>query len=306
MAAPLRIVGILDERLGGIAGALGSVDVRVAPTPLAAAKLMTDLRPDVLVINGLEAWQCELVRRLRPDRRPGTVVVGPRPWCEADEWMEGSRMQEEALARVHIAHERGRARRATARRALVDPLTGLPNRRAVVVDLLAQARRARRQGGVVSLVLIDLDSFKAVNDLQGHAAGDALLRRVGVTLRHATRGSEVCGRIGGDEFAALIAGDREDATDAARRLQEALAGAGIAASVGSATWDRSRSLRDLYRAADACLRDEKRQRHSNPAGPGRKVPARPSSTRVRLPDRGRPREDAARTRAPWGAFGVES
>ncbi len=76
-----------------MAGALGSVDVRVAPTPLAAAKLMTEVRPDVLVINGLETWQCEWFAASGPiaGRAPSSSDRGPGA-RQMNGWMQpGSR-----------------------------------------------------------------------------------------------------------------------------------------------------------------------------------------------------------------------
>lgn len=88
--------------------------------------------------------------------------------------------------------------------AFVDPLTGLPNRRAFDDDLARETSRARRHGHVLSLAVLDVDGLKRTNDELGHDAGDSLLRAVGVVLRAALRNEDVAYRIGGDEFALLL------------------------------------------------------------------------------------------------------
>jgi diguanylate cyclase (GGDEF)-like protein len=84
--------------------------------------------------------------------------------------------------------------------AAVDMLTGLANRRSLLTQLGTEFRRARRYGLPMSLVLLDLDNFKAVNDGHGHLTGDAALSRVGGILRSFARAVDVAGRYGGEEF----------------------------------------------------------------------------------------------------------
>lgn len=88
--------------------------------------------------------------------------------------------------------------------ATQDPLTGLPNRRAFDRVLARELERSSRYGEIFSLAFIDVDGFKALNDSQGHAAGDLLLRRAADTLSDACRASDVAGRLGGDEFAIVM------------------------------------------------------------------------------------------------------
>jgi diguanylate cyclase (GGDEF)-like protein len=87
-----------------------------------------------------------------------------------------------------------------------DPLTGCLNRRGFSERLDAELARAEREGGEVALIQLDLNGFKAVNDVHGHAAGDELLRWVGSTLQALLRESDATGRLGGDEFALLLPG----------------------------------------------------------------------------------------------------
>jgi diguanylate cyclase (GGDEF)-like protein len=85
-----------------------------------------------------------------------------------------------------------------------DALTGLPNRREFDGVLARELERSSRYGEIFSLAFIDVDGFKALNDSQGHAAGDVLLRRAADTIQEACRASDVPGRLGGDEFAVLL------------------------------------------------------------------------------------------------------
>ncbi|MGN6607538.1 MAG: diguanylate cyclase domain-containing protein, partial [Jatrophihabitans sp.] len=104
-----------------------------------------------------------------------------------------------------------------------DVLTGLPNRAAALRATESALHRARRTGVVVALLFIDLDGFKAVNDLLGHAAGDALLREIGLRLRRTIRETDVLGRFGGDEFIAVAAVDSVDGAALADRIRAAVA-----------------------------------------------------------------------------------
>jgi len=145
--------------------------------------------------------------------------------------------------------------------ALTDPLTGLGNRRHFDERLRAELDRADAGPGVVSLVLIDLDAFKDVNDRLGHEAGDELLRGVAGCLR---QGGEAF-RLGGDEFALVLPGRSEADANAVvqavrSRIAPTTAGFGVAAYPdGGAPRD------ELFRTADRALYREKRNR----GGPGR-------------------------------------
>src|SRR5215467_2506735 len=88
--------------------------------------------------------------------------------------------------------------------ASTDVLTGLPNRRAIEEWAHRQLQGAARHGFPIWVVLGDLDSFKEVNDTFGHEAGDMVLRTFADTLRRLTRISDMCGRLGGDEFLIVI------------------------------------------------------------------------------------------------------
>jgi diguanylate cyclase (GGDEF)-like protein len=158
---------------------------------------------------------------------------------------------------------------AAASLATVDALTGLSNRRgfdALGSKLLGVCARRRIQA---TLVYLDLDNFKPINDRLGHDVGDAALREFAEILGQAFRGSDVIARLGGDEFAVLMIGARQG-PPAIDRLAGLLAvrntapGAAYAllASFGVATFDPAalESLADLSTRADAAMYQEKRRR----------------------------------------------
>ena len=150
--------------------------------------------------------------------------------------------------------------------ARTDPLTSLANRRAFVEAAWLELERGRRHGRPLSLLYIDCDDFKLVNDRLGHVAGDALLSSVGATLRQAVRGLDTVARLGGDEFGVLLPEvDRAGAVALAERLRlqlrETLAGRGDAVtfSIGVATFVRPpASVDEMILRADELMYEAKR------------------------------------------------
>jgi diguanylate cyclase (GGDEF)-like protein len=94
--------------------------------------------------------------------------------------------------------------------ALTDPLTGVLNRRGFLEAAERELDRARRYGHAVALAFVDIRGLKAVNDTEGHLAGDQLLRKVTTLLRESARTHDLVGRIGGDELAVLLAEQSAD------------------------------------------------------------------------------------------------
>ena len=107
--------------------------------------------------------------------------------------------------------------------ARTDALTGLKNRRSFDEELHRQFAQRQRQGTVFSLLLIDLDHFKQVNDTHGHPAGDSVLQTVSQLLTKTLREMDLVYRYGGDEFAVICPGSRlREAATAAERIRQAV------------------------------------------------------------------------------------
>lgn len=149
-----------------------------------------------------------------------------------------------------------------------DVLTGALTRRAFITEAEKEIERFRRYGRPASLVLFDIDHFKAINDSLGHASGDEVLSAVGVCCGRNKRTSDAFGRIGGEEFALVLPEtDRDGALQTAERLRALIAGltpAGdprlnVTASFGIAQLSAGhRSTADWLRAADGALYAAKR------------------------------------------------
>jgi diguanylate cyclase (GGDEF)-like protein len=138
-----------------------------------------------------------------------------------------------------------------------DPLTGLSNRMTFGQALDRELARAERDAGVVTLVMLDLDHFKRLNDTKGHQAGDEVLRKTAATLREQQRVYDTAARYGGEEFALIAPGlTAADALATGERIRAAIEsnGAGVTASVGVATYpDQADGGESLIAAADAAL-----------------------------------------------------
>jgi diguanylate cyclase (GGDEF)-like protein len=151
-------------------------------------------------------------------------------------------------------------------RAVLDPLTGLLNRASLESRAAEIEQQARLTDGAVSVVLLDLDRFKRVNDEYGHERGDAVLRDAAYEIRKALRSFELVYRIGGEEFLLLLPGaDLEAGLEVAERVRLAVASArpgdldltlsaGVATGAGAAV-----RYEELFRAADQALLDAKRE-----------------------------------------------
>lgn len=171
------------------------------------------------------------------------------------------------LMQLHAARERERLDALTR----VDALTQLANRRHFDDALHAEWNRARRGGGALALLLVDIDHFKAFNDGLGHPAGDACLREVARTLAAcANRGGDVVARYGGEEFAAILPGaEPADALRVGERMRAAVDALALASpapagrvtvSVGVATTAHpdAADAASFLQAADAALYAAKR------------------------------------------------
>ncbi|MGY1722479.1 putative bifunctional diguanylate cyclase/phosphodiesterase [Blastococcus sp. SYSU DS0533] len=183
----------------------------------------------------------------------------------------GSALREGAVLHLRDVTARRSGQRELERLAYTDYLTGLPNRARFMAALDAAGARAAA-GQPSCVLLVDLDGFKAVNDVAGHEAGDELLTQVAEQLRSGAREQDLVARLGGDEFALLVPGGLDEATGLAERLVLALdrpfrapspdgQGAGprfaVSGSIGLAVLDPAADVSSTVRQADLALRAAK-------------------------------------------------
>jgi diguanylate cyclase len=164
--------------------------------------------------------------------------------------------------------EMRRAERAEAE-AENDVLTGIYNRRGWDRLLAAEESRCRRYGHSASVISVDLDNFKQINDQHGHTKGDAMLVDAARALTAATRDCDVVSRIGGDEFAVLaVQCDEHQCEALVSRINELLSQVNLGGSIGVAKRDPSKSLADAWVQSDQnmylCKRDKKRAQNAPP------------------------------------------
>lgn len=164
---------------------------------------------------------------------------------------------------VFVIESQIRLIRALRHSADRDPVTGLLNRRAWLHEADRAVADAARRGGPLTVVLIDLDQFKAVNDQRGHHAGDQLLRELAAAWQSELRAADVLGRYGGDEFAVLLTGTAQP--DAPHMLDRLTAAHDAPWSAGVTGWEPGDSCDEIIRRADTALyvhKSERRERHS--------------------------------------------
>ncbi len=146
----------------------------------------------------------------------------------ADDYLTKPFHPEELLARVEVGrrlvelHRQVEAKnRLLEELALTDSLTGLPNRRAIDEWAPRQLSGAARHGFLFWVVMADLDNFKSVNDSSGHDAGDKVLKRFAEILKNNSRRSNICGRIGGEEFLFILThADKENVASVVERVRK--------------------------------------------------------------------------------------
>lgn len=176
---------------------------------------------------------------------------------------------------IRYAIERHHLQRSLRDLSLEDELTGLYNRRGFQALAEQQIRQVRRSQGQLTLVYLDLDGLKTINDSQGHRAGDEALVETADILRRSFRDADIVARLGGDEFAVLLLDTRQDGVEIPiARFRENLARANrttergfpISVSFGFAAWDDKEltNLDELIARADEEMYLEKRKRKAGP------------------------------------------
>jgi diguanylate cyclase (GGDEF)-like protein len=213
----------------------------------AAALLLVGVVPNVQVLLGMA---------------PGfpTAAFNALVWPACGTALFAQRQFDQLFRRVFLVQ------RELSNLARHDPLTGLANRRDFMARAEAQCAAARRYGRPLSVLMIDLDHFKAVNDRYGHAAGDDVLRFIAAVFSLKVRSTDVCARVGGEEFAVVLAETGlEGGLQMADRIRQAVASSPVVServahplrvtvSVGvTASATGATSLGALLRDADEAL-----------------------------------------------------
>jgi diguanylate cyclase (GGDEF)-like protein len=188
---------------------------------------------------------------LQLDMPAGAARVHPR----------AVRLTEAVADQAAVAVDRADRSDELHRLAVTDPLTGLANRRRLLIDLAREVARAERFNTALSVAMVDLDRFKRFNDLNGHVAGDRLLREFGGLLAHGCRTTDLAGRYGGEEFLVVLCDTPlEDAEQAVDRLRKMWTDRGNVPtfSAGVAELRAGDTVQSLVERADTALYAAKR------------------------------------------------
>jgi len=228
--------------------------------------ILTDDVPRVSrgATNGNRAEQLDVPLRTET----GTTSV-LRLYSGAEPFDQDARDAAKWIAtQAEIALENAHLHRLVQQQALTDDLTALPNRRRFMTEFRRESQRADRAGTPLSVIVLDIDDFKHVNDTWGHETGDLVLRGLAEALAAATRSVDLAARLGGEEFAVLLPNtDAEGARGVAERIQQDLkdiavpAGTttvGATASFGISSFPDLAALGDLLNDADRSLYEAKR------------------------------------------------
>lgn len=178
------------------------------------------------------------------------------------------------LTALNNIEERQRAHNALHHRAFHDELTGLPNRAMFLEALRRTISNTQRKNSMFSILFIDLDHFKQINDSLGHDIGDQLLQSIASRLRASMREGDIVARLGGDEFVVLIEDldGREDVVQVAQKIREALKPScmlsgqpvNMTLSIGISTYPQDGTeLNQLLKSADAAMYQAKKQGRDN-------------------------------------------
>jgi len=274
----LHTVGLEEDQVEGFASQVG-------PTVKASASAIgrSESRVDRISDHEWNAIRAQLRVRGRTVGMMATGTMGDRIFNASDLLFMAA-----VADQVAVALDRARQFSNEAR---TDHLTGLANRREFERVMEREVALSERHGRRLSVMMIDLDNLKRINDRQGHRAGDGALRIVAQQLQRVVRASDVCARVGGDEFAvAMPETSIERARDVAARLRTAIRQVGLSAksadqvavSIGVAAWRPGQDWQAVYQVADADLYEDKR-RHK---AARRWVEPEPKRPAIRLLGRG--------------------
>jgi diguanylate cyclase (GGDEF)-like protein len=210
-----------------------------------------------------EHYASALIRSVHPISSyvGAPLIVGGRVFgvlCALDPATRGTEIE---------AHERlivtsARTERAESE-AMIDEPTRLFNRRGWDRLIEREAKRAQRYGNQATMFVMDIDGLKETNDTEGHAAGDALIRRVADVIVGVMRDNDVAARLGGDEFGVLaVETSAIDAQVLNDRFDAAFAEAGVSVSIGRAHCNRTGGILEAIEAADEMMYLQKEHRHN--------------------------------------------
>lgn len=227
-------------------------DVPVSLGTLWAAGATSDEAPAPCVVLGAG------------DGEPRTYEVTITPLGDEGAPGRAALLLRDVTVRERIQRELEQAYAEVERLARTDPLTGLANRRHFMEALDLEVERSERYGRPLSVVALDMDHFKSVNDTHGHGAGDTVLQEAARALRSVCRDVDLAARLGGEELALLLPEtDAAGARTVAERVRERIAAAAhrsptarpfrVTASLGVATAKQGASGESLLQAADQAL-----------------------------------------------------
>eukprot|EP01022_Parablepharisma_sp_SALTPOND_P020904 TRINITY_DN3928_c0_g3_i2.p2 TRINITY_DN3928_c0_g3~~TRINITY_DN3928_c0_g3_i2.p2 ORF type:complete len:296 (-),score=106.97 TRINITY_DN3928_c0_g3_i2:144-1031(-) len=240
------------DRLGGRAGP--GVHALLG---LSRQDLVTNILPVVFVLLEALLLSMALADRINLLRRQ--KVQAERSYLDAlkRDKQELKKQVRQRTAEIEQMHQQA------VEASRTDMLTGLPNRRAFYDRAIRELERAERYGRPVSLIMLDIDRFKAINDSHGHAAGDEVLRHLAGILRQEKRSHDLVGRLGGEEFALVLPeSSLEEAFNLAERIRATVAASparhhgaaiGYSASLGVARQGPGDSIESLLHRADQAL-----------------------------------------------------
>ncbi|MEA2645980.1 MAG: hypothetical protein QOE92_1063 [Chloroflexota bacterium] len=243
------------EGLAGLAYQAGEIATRSTAAEVAEDTMDRPAANRAAIEKGIGVVQSAIAAPLRDSNGLVVGVVSLGSTEGEYHWHAGDELVAQGMADVaSVALERGRLYEEQRRRAHTDDLTGLPNRR--------EFERILREGGRehhFSILAIDLDNLKMINDEHGHEAGDAILRLVSRYLRAGLRAEDSLARVGGDEFVAILPATEETvALEIAQRLTSTMNGVAVPfgaarISSGCASGGPGADPREVWNLADEAL-----------------------------------------------------
>lgn len=271
-----RVLLIAEQKQPQFEEALSAkgIDIFGVPNGAAAMVSLTRTRPHVVVANAsTRGLRIREVAKLLAQSEDGIpfVLAGAEPSTVSlrrNSMREGAFDYFELPAELDLLIERTQQLVLLRQKidrlradADLDSLTGLANRRRFRVALAREVERWRRYRVPCALLMLDIDHLKMVNDKFGHPVGDMVIRQIAQTLKEVSRDNDTAARLGGEEFALLLAGiDLQRAVTAAERLRGVLSGKRVEAvgtvtvSIGVAACpENATTERMLYSASDGAL-----------------------------------------------------